>query len=46
MWERDFTGGRNVVDVDMKSLGKKLGDNGGWGKYIVRVRGVGYGLGD
>lgn len=46
IWETDFTGGSNVVDVHIKSLRKKLGDNASSPQYIVTVRGVGYRLAD
>lgn len=46
VWETDFTGGSNVVDVHIKSLRKKLGDQASSPKYIITVRGVGYRLAD
>ncbi|MCM3786124.1 response regulator transcription factor [Neobacillus mesonae] len=46
VWETDFTGGSNVVDVHIKSLRKKLGDQAAAPKYIITVRGVGYRLAD
>ncbi|WP_160032657.1 response regulator transcription factor [Paenibacillus sp. An7] len=46
VWETDFTGGSNVVDVHIKSLRKKLGDQASDPKYIITVRGVGYRLAD
>lgn len=46
VWETDFTGGSNVVDVHIKSLRKKIGDQASSPKYIITVRGVGYRLAD
>lgn len=46
IWDTDFLGGSNVVDVHIKSLRKKLGDNAGSPRYIATVRGVGYRLAD
>lgn len=46
IWETDFVGGSNVVDVHVKSLRKKLGDCAVASRYIVTVRGVGYRLAD
>lgn len=46
VWDTDFLGGSNVVDVHIKSLRKKLGDNAGSPRYIATVRGVGYRLAD
>ncbi len=46
IWDTDFMGGSNVVDVHVKSLRKKLGDNAGAPRYIATVRGVGYRLAD
>ncbi|WKL05028.1 helix-turn-helix domain-containing protein [Paenibacillus amylolyticus] len=45
IWETDFTGGSNVVDVHIKSL-RKIGHNASSPQYIVTVRGVGYRLAD
>ncbi|WP_422658674.1 winged helix-turn-helix domain-containing protein [Paenibacillus sp. EC2-1] len=46
IWDTDFLGGSNVVDVHIKSLRKKLGDKAGSPRYITTVRGVGYRLAD
>lgn len=46
IWDTDFLGGSNVVDVHIKSLRKKLKDNAGSPRYIATVRGVGYRLAD
>lgn len=46
IWDTDFMGGSNVVDVHVKSLRKKLGDKAGAPRYIATVRGVGYRLAD
>ncbi|MGM1021130.1 MAG: winged helix-turn-helix domain-containing protein [Bacillota bacterium] len=46
IWETDFVGGSNVVDVHVKSLRKKLGDRPAEPEYIATVRGVGYRLAD
>ncbi|WP_162238614.1 helix-turn-helix domain-containing protein, partial [Paenibacillus sp. A3] len=44
IWGSSFVGGSNVVDVQGKSLRKKLGDNPAAPKYIATVRGVEYRL--
>lgn len=46
VWGTSFLGGSNVVDVHIKSLRKKLGDNAASPTYIATVRGVGYRLAD
>ncbi|SCW81696.1 DNA-binding response regulator, OmpR family, contains REC and winged-helix (wHTH) domain [Paenibacillus tianmuensis] len=46
IWGSSFAGGSNVVDVHVKSLRKKLGDNPAAPQYIATVRGVGYRLAD
>lgn len=46
VWGTTFLGGSNVVDVHIKSLRKKLGDNASRPTYITTVRGVGYRLAD
>lgn len=46
IWETDFVGGSNVVDVHVKSLRKKLDDQYAEPEYIATVRGVGYRLAD
>jgi two-component system, OmpR family, alkaline phosphatase synthesis response regulator PhoP len=46
IWETDFVGGSNVVDVHVKSLRKKLDDRAAQPEYIATVRGVGYRLAD
>jgi two-component system, OmpR family, alkaline phosphatase synthesis response regulator PhoP len=46
VWGTSFLGGSNVVDVHIKSLRKKLGDNATNPTYITTVRGVGYRLAD
>lgn len=46
IWDTDFLGGSNVVDVHIKSLRKKLNDSASSPRYIATVRGVGYRLAD
>lgn len=46
IWGTQFFGGSNVVDVHVKSLRKKIGDNASAPHYIATVRGVGYRLAD
>ncbi|MEK3789725.1 response regulator transcription factor [Paenibacillus sp. FSL K6-1230] len=46
IWDTDFAGGSNVVDVHVKSLRKKLGDSASAPKYIATIRGAGYRLAD
>ncbi|GGJ02321.1 winged helix-turn-helix transcriptional regulator [Paenibacillus hunanensis] len=46
IWGTQFFGGSNVVDVHVKSLRKKIGDNASAPQYIATVRGVGYRLAD
>ncbi len=46
IWDTDFLGGSNVIDVHIKSLRKKLNDKAGSPRYIATVRGVGYRLAD
>ena len=41
IWNYDYEGGSNVVDVYIRYLRKKLGENGG-AKLIHTVRGAGY----
>ncbi|UUZ86595.1 helix-turn-helix domain-containing protein [Paenibacillus sp. P26] len=42
VWGEHYFGGSNTVDVHMKSLRHKLGDNPREPQYIATVRGVGY----
>lgn len=46
IWGTQFFGGSNVVDVHVKSLRKKIGDNASAPQYVETVRGVGYRLAD
>ncbi|MDO3413065.1 response regulator transcription factor [Saccharibacillus sp. CPCC 101409] len=46
VWGTQYFGGSNVVDVHVKSLRKKLGDNAAKPHYVATVRGVGYRLAD
>ncbi|CDN45462.1 winged-helix domain-containing protein [Paenibacillus sp. P22] len=46
IWDAPFFGNSNVVDVHVKSLRRKLGDNALAPMYIETVRGVGYRLAD
>jgi len=46
IWGDDYFGGSNSVDVHIKSLRHKLGDDPKHPQYIVTVRGVGYRLAD
>jgi two-component system alkaline phosphatase synthesis response regulator PhoP len=42
IWGIDYDGENRTVDVHVRYLRKKLGDEEGEGKYIQTVRGVGY----
>ncbi|WP_246469286.1 winged helix-turn-helix domain-containing protein [Cohnella nanjingensis] len=42
LWGDDYFGGSNSIDVHIKSLRRKLGDDPKDPQYIVTVRGVGY----
>lgn len=42
LWGEGYFGGSNSIDVHIKSLRKKLGDDPKAPSYIVTVRGVGY----
>ena len=42
IWGIDYDGENRTVDVHIRYLRKKLGDEEGEGKYIQTVRGVGY----
>lgn len=42
LWGEGYFGGSNSIDVHIKSLRKKLGDDPKKPRYIVTVRGVGY----
>ncbi|MCZ8517400.1 winged helix-turn-helix domain-containing protein [Paenibacillus filicis] len=42
VWGEHYFGGSNTVDVHLKSLRQKLGDNPKVPRYIATVRGVGY----
>lgn len=42
LWGEGYFGGSNSIDVHIKSLRKKLGDDPKNPRYIVTVRGVGY----
>ncbi|MEK0316325.1 winged helix-turn-helix transcriptional regulator [Cohnella sp. 56] len=46
LWGEGYFGGSNSIDVHIKSLRKKLGDDPKFPRYIVTVRGVGYRLAD
>lgn len=46
VWGEDYFGGSNSVDVHVKSLRQKLGDDSKNPRYIATVRGVGYRLAD
>jgi two-component system alkaline phosphatase synthesis response regulator PhoP len=46
IWGCALFGGSNTVDVHIKTLRKKLGDNALFPKYVATVRGVGYRLAD
>jgi DNA-binding winged helix-turn-helix (wHTH) protein len=39
VWGYEYTGGSNVIEANVRSLRRKLGDRAGW---IVTVRGLGY----
>ena len=42
VWGENYFGGSNSIDVHIKSLRQKLGDDPRSPRYIVTVRGVGY----
>ncbi|THF79560.1 winged helix-turn-helix domain-containing protein [Cohnella fermenti] len=42
LWGTDYFGGSNSIDVHIKSLRQKLGDNPKHPQYIATVRGFGY----
>jgi len=46
IWGCSLFGGSNTVDVHVKTLRKKLGDNAIFPKYVATVRGAGYRLAD
>lgn len=46
VWGEHYFGGSNTVDVHLKSLRQKLGDDPKRPTYIATVRGVGYRLND
>jgi two-component system, OmpR family, alkaline phosphatase synthesis response regulator PhoP len=46
VWGEDYFGGSNTVDVHVKALRQKLGDNPKSPTYIATVRGIGYRLAD
>ncbi|MEO3946585.1 winged helix-turn-helix domain-containing protein [Gorillibacterium sp. CAU 1737] len=46
VWGEEYFGGSNYVDVHVKSLRQKLGDDSRCPRYIATVRGVGYRLVD
>ncbi|WP_058302697.1 winged helix-turn-helix transcriptional regulator [Gorillibacterium timonense] len=46
VWGDEYFGGSNYVDVHVKSLRQKLGDDSKCPRYIATVRGVGYRLAD
>ncbi|WP_442602192.1 winged helix-turn-helix transcriptional regulator [Paenibacillus sp. KN14-4R] len=46
VWGSQYFGGSNIVDVHVKSLRQKLGDNPKEPKYIATVRSRGYRLAD
>jgi two-component system alkaline phosphatase synthesis response regulator PhoP len=46
IWGCSLFGNSNTVDVHVKTLRKKLGDNAVFPKYVATVRGAGYRLAD
>ncbi len=42
VWGWDFVGDERVVDVHIRNLRKKIGDDAGEPRFITTVRGVGY----
>ncbi|TDF92316.1 winged helix-turn-helix transcriptional regulator [Paenibacillus piri] len=46
VWGEHYFGGSNTVDVHVKSLRQKLGDDPKKPKYIATIRGVGYRIAD
>lgn len=46
VWGEDYFGGSNSVDVHIKGLRQKLGDDPRQPRYIATVRGVGYRIAD
>jgi two-component system, OmpR family, alkaline phosphatase synthesis response regulator PhoP len=42
VWGDEYFGGSNTVDVHVKTLRQKLGDDPRHSRYIVTVRGIGY----
>ncbi|UHA72771.1 winged helix-turn-helix domain-containing protein [Paenibacillus sp. 481] len=46
IWGEHYFGGSNIVDVHVKSLRQKLGDDSKKPRYISTVRGVGYRIAD
>jgi DNA-binding response OmpR family regulator len=42
VWGWDFVGDERVVDVHIRNLRKKIGDDAGKPRFITTVRGVGY----
>jgi len=46
LWGENYFGGSNSVDVHIKSLRQKLGDDPKRPKYIETVRGIGYRISD
>ncbi len=45
VWGRSWAGEKNVIDVHIGHLRRKLGDNPAVPRYVVNVRGVGYRMG-
>lgn len=45
VWEGDWVGNEQVVDVHVGHLRRKLGDDAANPRYVVTVRGVGYRMG-
>jgi len=46
IWGQDYFGDDRIIDVHVKALRRKLGDDAGHPKFIQTVRGVGYKFGD
>lgn len=46
VWGDSYFGGSNSIDVHIKSLRRKLGDDPRKSKYIATVRGIGYRIAD
>jgi len=46
IWGPDYFGDDRIIDVHVKALRRKLGDDAGHPRFIQTVRGVGYKFGD